>query len=154
MKKGFYWALCSEQDEVCFVFSPSRAKAVIDAVLENFQGTLLSDGYRAYELFAEKRPDVSLAGCWSHTRRHFLKSEKLEPDKFKWVIRQLQDLYKIEEKARGKPKKLKVLRDQESRHIIDALFEYFKSELERTCQLAEALWQPTLRAPLTHYRCK
>lgn len=95
----------------------------------------MSDGYRAYELFAEKRPEVTLAGCWAHTRRHFLKSEKVEPEKFKWVIRQLQDLYKIEEKARGKAKKLKLLRNEESRPIVDSLFEYFKSELEKTALL-------------------
>ena len=56
-------------------------------------------------------------------------------NKYSWVIRQLQELYKIEEKARGKPKKLKVLRDQESRPIVDALFEYFNTEMERTALL-------------------
>lgn len=140
MKKGYYWALYGDQDEVCFLFSPSRAKAVIDSVLDNFEGTLLSDGYRAYELFAEKRPEVTLAGCWAHTRRHFLKAEKVEPEKCRWVLRQLQELYKIEEKARGKPKKLKTLRDQNSRPIVDALFEYLQSELERTALLPSNPW--------------
>lgn len=135
MKKGFYWALYGEQDEVCFLFSPSRSRAVIDAVLENFQGTLLSDGYKAYESFAARRPEVTLAGCWAHTRRYFLKAEKVEPEKTKWVLRKLQELYKIEATARGKPKKLKPARAEFSKPIIDALFEYFQSELERTALL-------------------
>lgn len=135
MKKGYYWALYGDRDEVCFLYSPSRAKAVIDSVLGNFEGTLLSDGYRAYELFAEKKPGVALAGCWAHTRRYFLKAEQVEPDKAKWVLRKFQQLYEVEAKARGKPKKLKVSRDKESRPIVDALFEYFKTELERTALL-------------------
>jgi len=135
MKKGYYWALYGEQDEVCFLYSPSRARAVIDSVLENFQGTLLSDGYKAYESFAARRPEVTLAGCWAHTRRHFLKAENVEPEKTKWVLRKLQELYDIEANARGKPKKLKAVREKLSRPIIDTLFEYFQSELERTSLL-------------------
>ena len=135
MKKGYYWALYGEQDEVCFLYSPSRARAVIDAILKNFQGTLLSDGYKAYESFAARRPEVTLAGCWAHTRRHFLRAENVEPEKTKWVLRKLQELYDIEATARGKPKKLKPAREKLSRPIIDTLFEYFQSELERTSLL-------------------
>ena len=135
MRKGFYWALYGDRHEVHFVYAPTRSQAVCDAILENFQGTLLCDGYRAYEAFCEKNPLALLANCWSHARRYFVRAERVEPEKTTWVLLQIQKLYEIEAKARGKPKKLEVLRENESLPIVNALFEFFKTELERTSLL-------------------
>ncbi len=47
MKKGYYWVLYGDKDEVAFVYSPTRSRKVIEKLLEGYEGTLHSDGYRA-----------------------------------------------------------------------------------------------------------
>jgi transposase len=65
----WYWPIYGEDDEVCFTYSASRGRRHVDEVLKVFKGTLISDGYSAYEHFTAKRPEVSHAQCWAHTRR-------------------------------------------------------------------------------------
>ncbi len=103
MKKGYYWVLYGDNDEVAFIYSPTRSRAVIDKFLEGFKGTLHSDGYRAYESFCKKNNGVSWAGCWAHARRKFIEAERQAPDKAKKIIEELQMLYDIETRGRGKP---------------------------------------------------
>ena len=94
-----------------------------------------SDGYKAYESFCKKNDGVSWAGCWAHTRRKFIEAEQKEPGKVKKIIEELQLLYDIEERGRGKPKTLKKLREKESRPIVDRLFAYFKNEMAESAML-------------------
>ena len=135
MRQGYFWALYGDKDEVAFLYAPSRAAKIINSVLVNFEGTLLTDGYKAYEAFARLKPEVTLAGCWAHTRRHFVNAEKVEPQKVGVVLKKLQELYGVEEKARGKPKQLKSARDEISRPIVETLFESFRRELEQSSLL-------------------
>ena len=51
MKTGYFWPVYGEQDEIVFPFSKSRSHGVVDEVLGSFNGTLLTDGYEAYESF-------------------------------------------------------------------------------------------------------
>ncbi|MCC7411791.1 MAG: transposase [Gammaproteobacteria bacterium] len=51
----------------------------VDTVLADVAGTLLNDDTAAYASFAQKRPELVYAQCWSHTRRMFVKAEADEP---------------------------------------------------------------------------
>ncbi|MGI9278136.1 MAG: IS66 family transposase [Endozoicomonas sp.] len=46
MQKGYFWCFYGDQDEMAFIFASSRSGNVIESYLENFEGVLLSDGYR------------------------------------------------------------------------------------------------------------
>jgi transposase len=70
MKKGFFWVFFGDKEEVVFLFSPSRGRNVLDEFLKGFQGTLLSDGYIAYESFAKSTLGITPAQCWAHVRRN------------------------------------------------------------------------------------
>jgi transposase len=135
MKKGYYWVLYGDQNEVAFVYSPTRARSVIDKLLEGFQGTLHSDGYRAYESFCNSVSGVCWAGCWAHTRRKFIEAEHKAPEKVKRILGELQLLYEIEARGREKPELLAELRDKESRPIVNRLFDYIKNELAESMLL-------------------
>lgn len=150
MKKGYYWALYGDNDEVAFIYSPTRSRKVIDKFLEGFQGTLQSDGYRAYESFCRKNQGVCWAGCWAHTRRKFIEAERKEPEKVKKILEELQLLYEIEEEGRDAPDELKELRDKKSRLIVDRLFAYFKTELAETALLPSNKFITALEYALKH----
>jgi transposase len=76
MHTGYFWPVYGELDEICFPFHTSRSgdfvcsalglKPVIGAVL-------LTDGYAAYEQYAEKT-GIHHARCWSHSRRGFFEA--------------------------------------------------------------------------------
>lgn len=109
-----------------------------------------SDGYRAYESFCKKNDGVFWAGCWAHTRRKFLEAEALAPAKVPNILRELQRLYDIEARGRDKPKKLKELRDKESRPIVDRLFALFKTELAESAFLPSNKFIRALEYALKH----
>ncbi len=150
MKKGYFWALYGDKDEVAFVYSPTRSRKVIDKYLEGFQGTLQSDGYRAYESFCKKNQGVCWAGCWAHTRRKFIEAESKEPEKVAKILEEFRELYKVEDRGRDKPPNLGKMRDKESRPIVDRLFTYFKAELSESSLLPSNKFVQALEYAIKH----
>ena len=61
-----------------FTYDPSRAAAVPDRLLDNYQGVLMSDGYQPYRQVAAKKQLVHLC-CWAHARRQFVQAKKVQP---------------------------------------------------------------------------
>lgn len=128
--KGFFWAFFGDQKEIYYLFSPSRARAVIDDALASFQGHLVCDGYSAYESFVKETEGTELVQCWSHTRREFIKAEKRDEERVKWVLRQIQLMYDIEKKVRGKPpNKVLKARERETEPLVKALFNFLKKTI-------------------------
>ena len=137
MGSGYLWAFYGSHDEIFFLYSPSRAKKVLEAALAGFQGTLLTDGYIAYESFAKGQKHVLHAQCWSHSRRNFVYAEKAGPQQCADVLMIIQQLYLVEREAELGSYELGALRKKKSRPLVDALFTY----LER--QIAESIFMPS-----------
>ena len=136
MKTGYFWALYGDQDEVAFLFSPTRSKKVLDDVLKGFQGKLMSDGYVIYELLAgESGGKVIPVQCWAHTRRQFVEAEKVAPAEVQRVLGWIQDLYKVESTGRGDPKRLLQLRREHSKPIMDQIFGFLEQALQESVLL-------------------
>lgn len=135
INSGYFWVLHGDKQEVVFVYSPSRARAVINELLTGFNGTLLTDGYKPYASFVKDNPGVRHGQCWAHTRRKFIEAEKFARGPCTKVIRLLQELYKVERRAKGDPAALARLRDLESRPIIEVIFKFLKEEMDRTALL-------------------
>ena len=130
MDRGYFWAFFGDQKEIFYLFSPSRARAVLDDTLTSFQGHLVCDGYSAYESFVNETEGTELVQCWSHTRREFIKAEKRDEERVKWVLRQIQLMYDIEEKVRGKPpNKVLKARERETKPLVIELFDFLKKTI-------------------------
>ncbi len=134
MKQAWYWPVYGEADEICFTFSPGRAKAHLDQLLEGFEGTLLSDGYVAYERFAQASEDVVHAQCWAHTRRKFLQAEKIEPQAAAQALAHIQGLYRVEAEIRERGlegiDKL-TYRANHAKPLVDAFFAWVDQQCHR-----------------------
>lgn len=125
--KGFYWVFFGDRKEVYFHASSSRARKVLEDELKGFTGKLLCDGYAAYESFVALTKGRTLCQCWSHTRRMFLEAEKSEPERVKWVLRQLKTIYELDERARGKPpEEILAIRQTDMKPLVDELFTFLK----------------------------
>jgi len=134
MKTGYFWPIYGDRDEVVFPFSDSRSGGFIKKALGEFCGVLLTDGYPAYEKYAAQVNGVVHAQCWSHTRRHFLKAEDIEPELTAKALEQIRRLYEEEGEISARQfdanKRLE-LRGKHCKSIVDEFFEWVKATLEQ-----------------------
>jgi hypothetical protein len=138
MRTGYFWPVYGDQDEVAFPYASSRSKRVIEQTLAEFSGTLLSDGYDAYDRFARRRDEVTHALCWAHARRYFVKAEDVEPVRAAHALDLIRQLYEHEDAIRKKgidgTAALK-LRAEQSKPVVDAFFAWLTEELAQAALL-------------------
>lgn len=136
MRKGWFWALYGDKDEVAFLFAPTRAGRVVEEALGGFEGTLLTDGYKAYKSFVEGRANIAHGQCWTHTRRNFVEAEPVDPGRVAVVLRLMQRLYKVEEACKGAPDDERLhARQTISRPVVDELFASLREQRDRALLL-------------------
>ena len=96
MHQGYFWPMYGDKDEVVFTYSDSRARRVIEQILnEQFTGTLISDGYSAYASYIENTSETTHAQCWVHTRRQFFNARDDEPVLVEQILERIARLYAI-----------------------------------------------------------
>ncbi len=125
-KQGYLWTVCRPGKDVFYWWNTSRAAACLDAIVPaDFKGTVQCDGYAAYPCFAEGRDRaVTLAGCWAHIRRGFYEAREESPKVSGWLLRQIQNLYRIESGLRDKkagPALREAVRAHQSRPIVERI---------------------------------
>jgi hypothetical protein len=137
MKNGYFWPMNGEENEIAFHYAPSRSIQVLRQTLEGkFKGTLLTDGYQAYENFAAANQDIIHALCWAHARRYFIQAENVEPSLVAKALDYIKRLYKIEEEIKGKdPLARQEARGSYSKPIVDDFFAWLKEERGKYCLL-------------------
>lgn len=125
MKTAYFWPIYGDEDEVAFPFSTSRAHATVREVLGRFAGTLLTDGYEAYERYAAQSKSVVHALCWAHTRRRFIEAEMSAPKEVETALAFIRRLYEIEEMLRqAEEDEIADVRSRDSREIVDEFFRW------------------------------
>jgi len=121
-RKGYHWIVRSPmQNQLFFHYqNGSRAQKVVVELLRSFQGAVQSDGYGAYDIYENKK-GVLLLGCMAHARRKFEQSLKDDPERAKYALKIIRDLYAIEREAQEMElpyDKIKELREEKSYPII------------------------------------
>jgi hypothetical protein len=97
---GYQWVIHAPVEQlVLFQYDPSRSKRLPEKLLDNFCGSLQTDGYQVYQNLAT-RNQLTLLGCLAHARRYFEKALDNDPKRAEHVLKQFQKLYAIEEKIR------------------------------------------------------
>ena len=138
MRTGYFWPLYGDQNEVAFPYASSRAAAQVAAILGDFSGTLLSDGYEAYAGFAARRDEIVHALCWVHARRAFVKAEGVEPELTETALERIRRLYRIEEEIAESGlygvAKLDA-RAKQSRPVVEKFFAWLEEMLRERALL-------------------
>ena len=134
MRTAYFWPIYGDGDEIAFTYASSRAQQHVLDQLKGFRGTLLTDGYVAYQRYAEKTSEVTHANCWAHARRTFVKAEPIEPDAVAEALTQIGKLYQIEAQINDQglsgEKKLKV-RSEQSLPVVDGFFAWCYEQRQR-----------------------
>jgi transposase len=126
-KQGYLWLVKvpGKQGGVTYHWHTGRSHQCLkEMVPSDYQGTIQSDGYRAYQTFLKQHPaPLKSAACWAHVRRKF--HDALQGGdhlgRTSWIIHQIQQLYRIERdlrESRAGPALRKAVRQHQSQPII------------------------------------
>jgi transposase len=122
-QQGYLWVYSRPGGDVLFEWRLSRSREGPQEFLKNFRGKLQTDGYAAYESLAKARGDLTLIGCWAHSRRGF--HEALAETKLAaWFAGQIGLLYAVEKKLREQkagPQLRAAMRAWQSRPVLQRL---------------------------------
>lgn len=141
---------------VLYDFCPSRAARHPVTLLAGWSGTLVCDGYGAYDSVL-KQEQRSQAGCMAHARRKF---DELAKDGQSMVatlvLQRIAWLYRIEREAREMTADDRwVLRERHARPVTDELLQCLRHERDRVpngSAIAKAIDYSLKRwDALTHY---
>ena len=94
--QGYLWAYRDVINNlILFEYQPGRKKESPGRLLKNFIGFLQTDGYAAYEQFAEK-PGMQILHCMAHARRYFKDAENNDKARSTHALQSIQKLYELE----------------------------------------------------------
>lgn len=97
---GYHWVFHAPvQGLVLFEYAKSRAAKVPEHILQEFKGTLQTDGYSAYQNLTTKY-SIKLLACMAHARRYFEKALDNDKSRASYVLEQIQLLYALERKIK------------------------------------------------------
>jgi len=136
MKAAYFWPVVGEQDEICFLYYPSRAAKHVEAALglqRPLGAVLQSDGYSAYEHYA-KKTGITHAQCWAHSRRKIFDARDIEPVQADQALDAIAALYKVEQLIRddslmGQAKLAR--RQEQAKPVLERFFAWIDEQFDK-----------------------
>jgi transposase len=138
MNTSFYWPVFGDKDEICFVWKDSRQAKHVSEILQGYTGVLLSDGFPAYQKYADANTGVTRAQCWNHGRREFINAVQYEPELANIALEFIAKLYQNEKHIldnKFKDKQKMVYRLDHSKPIIEEFFIWLEKVLAENALL-------------------
>ena len=149
-KRWQTWAVVAP-NAVSYRILDSRSAAAAADVLGDYAGTLLCDGYSAYEALKKRGGRFEIAHCWAHVRRKFVEAEEVAPGPAGEALSLIGELYAVEHDCASDDER-KRIRDQRSRDIVRRIQEWAlrqealpRSPLRRAIEYMGDLWPGLLR---------
>jgi transposase len=148
MRQAYFWPIYGDADEIVFHYAPSRNHDHVTRLLgKDFAGTLLSDGYGAYDAYAKNNQAVKQAQCWAHTRRHFEEAGDADPQAVAEALALIGALYHHEQVIRDRDLEGEAklaYRTENTEPIVKAFWQWcdvqcHRPEMTPTHPLAKAL---------------
>ena len=139
MRQAYIWPIYGDQDEIVFRYTPTRAHKHVHELLGSaFSGTIVSDGYKAYERFSQACEQVTNAQCWSHTRRYFEAALESHPEAAQQALDIIGLLYRHEDIIKQKSLSGKEKLDYRTEHMLPVVQAFWKW-CEHQCQRGDLL---------------
>lgn len=106
---------------ILFQSSLSRARSVLESFIEDYSGTIVCDGYSAYD----KIEGVNFANCWAHVRRYWL---KVDSNNGRIGVKFCDELYRLERKFKHlSPSKRRKKRKKYSKPIVEKFLNWVET---------------------------
>lgn len=137
MQQTYFWPMYGDQDEVVFTWSKNRGQQFALEQLNSFKGTLITDGYEAYEktVIALNREthQITRAQCWAHTRRKFEQALTMEPMLANHALTLIGKLYAFEAQWREQELSAETIvekRRNKSEPLVNELFKWIDLQIQ------------------------
>ena len=98
--QGYLWFYAVPRGDVILEFSRSRGQEVPRQRLEGFAGTIQTDAYEVYQALERKDAARHRIACLAHSIRLFYQALKESLPEAVWFIRQMRQLYWVEDQIR------------------------------------------------------
>ena len=125
---------------VWFAYSPDRKSVHPQRHLKDFRGTLQADGYAGFNgLYDRTEHPLIEAACWAHARRKFFDVHHATQSPLALeAMRQIGQLYGIEEEIRGQPPDVRRA-DRQARAgpLLQALHQWMQATLKQISKKSE-----------------
>jgi transposase len=138
MKQTYYWPIYGEDNEVAFTWSPTKSHRHAVEQLTGFSGTLLTDGYAAYNSAINKlnANDSAIihANCWAHGRRKIEHALDMEPEAARQGLAIIAALYKHEKVIRESEwaaDEILAYRQKHSEPLVNEFFTWIYEQRQR-----------------------
>ena len=106
---------------VLFQSSLSRSRSVLEDFIGDYSGTIICDGYSAYD----KIEGVTFANCWAHVRRYWLKADSSNG---RIGVEYCDKLYRLEREFKHlSPSKRRKKRQKYSRPIVEEFLNWIET---------------------------
>lgn len=146
-KTGYFWALSRDDRPwagpdppgVVYAYAPGRGAVHGLRLLEGYRGIIHCDGYQAYKTMNREARAGALSGtlafCWSHLRRQFVKTEREAAPAPAPIAREalerIAQLYAVEKALRGRSAAERSAgRQAHARPLVAALKQWFEAKLD------------------------
>jgi transposase len=143
--KWHAWALAAP-DAICYRIADSRAVAAAAAVLRDYQGWVIADGYSVYTALRARREAAGpgttfqLAHCWAHARRKYVEAAPFYPQAAD-VLALIGQLYAIDARVQDPPALERLARRAELRQAESTAVV---AEIRRWCTTQPVLPESAL----------
>lgn len=136
--KSYMWVyrsgyMYTDRQIILYEYQKTRNASHPREFLKDFKGVCVTDGYQVYHTIEGEREDLTIAGCWVHSRRRFDQAEKVvaPPSRKKsmahLVMKQIQAIYREEGKLKAfSPEDRLSQRQLIIKPLVEALFAYIK----------------------------
>jgi len=130
--KSYMWVQRAGNN-IIFNYNPSRSANVVDGLLQDYKGAIMTDGYLAYDAMAKKHKITHL-GCWAHARRYFIKvTDQGENKAASQMIELIGKLYAVEKQPKELTfDKIYQMRQSRSKQILQDIKELLDKILHST----------------------
>jgi len=130
--RGYMWVLNQPKlKSFVFEYNPSRSTVAAQDLLQDFSGTLQTDGYSVYEKIKTAN-QLKLIYCMAHGRRKFVEAQNTDPPRAKYFLEKVQQLYEIERQAKDQKmndqQRLEI-RQKQAIPILKQLGKWLKEQL-------------------------
>lgn len=131
-RRGHFFVQLADKDFAFFEYVPRETSDAVVELFKGFSGYIQADAKSVYNVLypapgAEERADDECieVGCWSHGRRKFWEAAIAHCAVSREALVRIQRIFENEEKWKGlAPEHIKELRDERTRPLIDAFFEW------------------------------
>lgn len=149
-KRWQTWAIVAP-NAVSYRILDSRSAAAAAEVLGDYAGTLLCDGYSAYESLRKRGGKFEIAHCWAHVRRKFVEAEEVAPEAAREVLDLIGEMYAAEADCDAEDARARI-RVERSRDIVRRIQDWAlkqeglpRSPLQKAIAYMGDLWPGLLR---------